>query len=92
MTSRNTLSNSRPLLCAALAGTAIAALLSGCSTKDSWRANPTPGVDTAGMTSDVVANNMVNFTDTNLRLLNEDLGRFFFFDRPMRLAKRTIPY
>lgn len=78
----------------ALGAPLAAALLcaAGCSTADRWRMNPTPRVDTLARTTDGVKNQMSISTDTNLRQLNEDLGRMFFFDRPTRMARSPVPY
>jgi len=68
------------------------ALLGGCSRADSYRMNPTPELRTLHQTQDEVDNRIAVTNDTNWRSLNEDLGRLFLLDRPLRLSNRPIPY
>lgn len=57
-----------------------------------FRNNPTPVLHTPGQTGVESANRMALTRDTNGRLLNADMGRFWLTDRPSRLAKEPIPY
>jgi hypothetical protein len=70
---------------AALVSAAALVTLGGC-------ADITPELDTMSQRPADVNNRMAITTDTNLRQLNEDLGRAFFFDRPMRTTPGPIPY
>lgn len=70
----------------------LGALLVGCSTADDFRRNPTPNIVGAAYTQDQTDNLMTITTDTNRRLMNEDLGRLFLLDRPMRTRRQTMPY
>lgn len=84
----------RIVFAAALA--ASAAALTGCNAMDSrlaaYRSNPTPRIDTLWQTSDEIDNALTIMSDTNFRMLNEDLGRAFHADRPSRLSPAPIPY
>lgn len=64
----------------------------GCSTATQYRLNPTPNVDTAAFTKDMVSNRLAITIDTNLRQLNEDMGRLWLLDRPTRLTRHIVPY
>jgi hypothetical protein len=50
------------------------------------RRNPTPELTTLYQSDDDIQNN------ENKRMLNQDLGRVFFFDRPSRLAREPVPW
>lgn len=65
----------------------------GCGGRrvDAYRLNPTPNVHTLSETGDEIANKTTATFDTNFRMLNEDLGRFLFLDRPSRLSPKPIP-
>jgi len=69
----------------ALAATAAALTLGGC-------ADITPELDTLSQRPADINNRIAIVNDTNLRALNQDLGRAFFFDRPMRTTPGPIPY
>lgn len=69
-----------------------AGLGGGCNTATAYRLNPTPQVRGSSFTQDDQDNRVANTIDTNLRKLNEDLGRLFFLDRPSRLGMRSVPY
>lgn len=56
---------------------------SGTSTAD-FRNNPTPRIMGAAKTGDEVANAFAYNNDTQWRLFNEDVARFFLLDRPNR--------
>lgn len=75
---------------------ASAAFAVGCSAQQSrlaaYRANPTPEVDTLAQTHDDIDNRLTVTNDTNLRMLNEDIGRALLLDRPSRLTPKNIPY
>lgn len=80
------------LLPVAFAGLAIG----GCSSSNpqlaEFRGNPTPELDTLSQRPDDIQNRIVVTNDTNLRMMSEDLGRFWLLDRPSRLSRTTIPY
>lgn len=86
--------STRLTLTAAALATGAGALLGGCSSTnlDSIRSNPSPGIMTLSQSDEVVLNQMTITQDTNLRQLNEDLGRMWFYDRPSRMTPRPIPY
>ncbi len=64
----------------------------GCNTATAYRLDPTPGVRESSFTQDDQDNRVANTIDTNLRKMNEDLGRLFLLDRPSRLGMRSVPY
>lgn len=66
---------------------ALAALasLGGC-------ANLTPELDTLSQRPADIDNRIAITDDTNLRMLNQDLGRMFLLDRPTRLTPGPVPY
>lgn len=74
---------------AALAALTIgAATLVGChgsGTAAEFRKNPTPVADSLSRSNDEIMNRISKTNDTNLRALNEDLGRFFLLDKPSTL-------
>lgn len=82
----------------AIVSVALAGLAGvGCSNSSNpqlaeFRGNPTPELDTLSQRHDDIQNRIVVTNDTNLRMMNEDIGRFWFFDRPSRLSPTTIPY
>jgi len=88
------MSTRRRATLALLALSAIAA--TGCSAQQSrlagYRANPTPELDTLSQRRDDMDNRMTVTNDSNLRMLNEDLGRMFFLDRPSTLTPKPVPY
>lgn len=57
-----------------------------------FRSNPTPELDTLSERNDDIVNRSVVVTDTNLRMLREDWGRLWFWERPSRLSPTTIPH
>lgn len=59
---------------------------------DQFRSDPTPELDTLAQRPDDIKNAMTVVNDTNLRLLTEDFGRFWFYERPSRLTPTTIPH
>ena len=82
---------------ATLALFALSAIVAtGCSAQESrlaaYRSNPTPELDTLAQQRDDMDNRMTVTNDTNLRMLNEDLGRMFFLDRPSMLTPKPVPY
>lgn len=79
-------------LAAGVALLASASLLGGCDTASQYRLNPTPGIRGAAYTQDQVDNMLTVTFDTNLRQFNEDVGRLFLLDRPMRTRRHTLPY
>lgn len=68
----------------------------GCSPQQqrlsSYRGNPTPELDTLSKTHDNIDNRLTIMSDTNLRMLNEDIGRALLVDRPSRLSPVAVPY
>ncbi len=80
---------------AALAG----ALLTACSSQDysysaaeDIRGNVTPDLQTLSQRHVDVDNSLAVTLDTNGRLINEDLGRFWLLDRPSRLTPTPMPH
>ncbi len=73
-----------------------AALVAGGCGSDSQvsriRSNPTPELDTLSQRPDDIDNRIAITNDTNLRMFNYDLGRFFLLDRPSRLSNYSPPY
>lgn len=69
---------------------AAIAAFAGCSAEDSQlaevRSNPTPELMTLGDSMDANVNTATSTTSTNLRAVNNDLGRLFLLDRPSRLT------
>ena len=86
--------NLRPALAVALLAGSSLAFLSGCSSNSAqaFRSNPTTQMESRGESRDEVENNLALTTDTNYRNINNDLGRFFFSDRPSRLTDGPKPY
>ncbi|MFG0292467.1 MAG: hypothetical protein ACIAQF_12000 [Phycisphaerales bacterium JB065] len=75
---------------------AAAFSLTGClSGEDSQHAeflhNPTPTLDTYAESRAEMNNRTATVLDTNYRLLNEELSRFFLLERPRR-GGYPIPY
>ncbi len=65
-----------------------AALLTGChgtGTAAEFRKDPTPVAESLSRSNDEIMNRMTRTVDTNLRAMNEDLGRFLLLDRPSAL-------
>ncbi len=79
---------------ALLAASCLAAV--GCSSQDSrlaaYRLNPTPELDTLHQRHDDIDNAMTVTIDTNLRAMNQNIGRVLLLDRPMRLTREPMPY
>lgn len=69
-----------------------AAFASGCSRTDRYRLNPSPDMNTLEFTHDEGLNRTTVAIDENLRMLNEEVGRFLLLDRPSRLFYKPIPY
>lgn len=55
------------------------------------REEPSPNLDTLYQREVDIDNNIAIVNDTNLRMLNQDLGRFWLLERPSRLAPERIP-
>lgn len=74
----------------------IGASVLGCSPQQqrlsAYRANPTPELDTLSKTHDNIDNRLTITNDSNLRMLNEDIGRALLLDRPTRLSPTPVPY
>jgi hypothetical protein len=80
------------LLLAAAAG----ALLAGCTAgaphnHHRIQSNLTPEVDTLWQRRVDMDNRMALTFDENLRMFNQDLGRFWLTDRPSRLSREPNP-
>lgn len=81
-------------VCSIACLSALASLL-GCSDGGrlwSYRNNPTPDMNTLGLTIEEEKNRDVMTWETNGRALNDDGARFWMNDRPSRLTPRQIPY
>ncbi len=84
---------------AVLVGTfAAAVLLGGCSSGSGsyakageYQSDPTPHLHTLHERDIDIANRHAITTDENLRMLNDDLSRFFLLDRQSRLSPAPIP-
>lgn len=61
-------------------------MLGGCSRADAYRMNPTPELDTTSQRRADIDNKLTITNDTNLRLMNEDLGRLLLLDNPSRAS------
>jgi hypothetical protein len=85
--------------CASAALLALAALaLVGCEAGTpsgrlaaDLRSDPSPGMDTLFQREVDVDNAVAITNDTNLRMLNQDLGRLFLLERPSRLTPERLP-
>ena len=66
--------------------------LSGCSSADSYRSNPTPELATMSNTNDEMLNRTTVTFDTNLGAIWEDAARFMLVDRPSLLVRPRTPY
>jgi hypothetical protein len=82
----------------ALLGLALlgsSALLSACNPHAqrarAYRRNPSPEVTTLYERDADVKNALSITFDENLRMAKQDLGRFFYTDRPSRLTREPIP-
>ncbi len=58
----------------------------------SYRSNPSPELDTLSKSHDNIDNRLTIGSDTNFRMLNEDIGRALLLDRPSRLTPVPVPY
>lgn len=69
---------------------AAIAAFAGCSAEDAQlaevRSNPTPELMSLGDSMDSNVNTATATTSTNLRAVNNDLGRLLLLDRPSRLT------
>jgi hypothetical protein len=73
------------------------AALAGCGTnplsRDSMiRYNPTPELDTLYQRPVDVANALTIMSNENGRMFWQDMGRFWYTDRPSRLTREPIPH
>lgn len=68
----------------------------GCSEQGSrlaeYRSNPSPELDTLHERHDDIDNALTITVDTNLRSMNQAIGRVLLLDRPMRLTREPMPY
>lgn len=68
----------------------------GCSEQGSrlaeYRADPSPELDTLHQRHDDIDNAMTITTDTNLRNMNQAIGRVLLLNRPTRLMREPKPY
>ena len=83
---------------AALAGLTLAATLTGCKPHTRHAgdvgeiiANPTPALDTRSQRGAEQATNYTVVSDTNARMIAEDLSRALYIDRPSHLAPGPDP-
>ncbi len=83
---------SRRLIVAAVLACGLAGF-AGCSSSryDEIKADPTPNLDTLYQRPEDIDNSMTVTFDENLRMLNQDMGRFWLTDRPSRLTREPIP-
>lgn len=89
---RRTASRSVSVLAIALAGSVLVGCNAQQSRTVSYRQNPTPELDTLSQRHDDIDNRLTITNDTNLRMLNEDIGRVLMLNRPSRLSPMRIPY
>jgi len=68
--------------------------LSGCaqSQVQKVRLNLTPSMRTLHETGAEQQNNLAIYYNENLRMMAQDLGRFWYTDRPSRLTREPIPH
>ncbi len=85
--------NTTRRLTIAASALAVASLLTltGCSTDAAYRFNPTPNLDTLYERPVDAANAIALMRNENNRMFKQDLGRFFYWDRPSRLTREPIP-
>jgi len=78
----------------ASAAVAIGSLaLGGCANKaQQFRSNPTPEIDSLGMTHEEIDNRLTVTNDTNARMINRDIGYVLMLDRPSRLTPHPTPW
>jgi hypothetical protein len=76
----------------------LAAIVGGCTGSDtaaaryaSVRDNPTPELDTLYQRPVEVDNKLALTEDENWRMFTQDLGRFWYTDRPSRLTREPVP-
>jgi hypothetical protein len=80
------------------AGALTLVCLSGCYIGDpadrtnSIRTDPSPNLETLYQRNEDRANAVSLTTDTNWRMFNEDMGRFWLLDRPSRLTPEPMPH
>lgn len=80
-------------------GTAVCGVVvliaGGCSSRsadiNAIRLNPSPEVMTLHERPTDVRNTITVMWDENIRMANEDLGRFWYWNRPSRLTLEPIP-
>lgn len=83
----------RRLIVAAVLSCGLAGI-AGCASPSQYeqvKADPTPNLDTLYQRPEDVDNSLVVTFDENLRMLNQDMGRFWLTDRPSRLTREPIP-
>lgn len=83
---------------AVLAGLTIAASFTGCKPKTRHAgdvgaiiANPSPALDTRSKRGSEQATNYSLVSDTQGRMIAEDISRALLIDRPTRLAPGPVP-
>jgi hypothetical protein len=80
------------LLLAALAGATLAGCTGGAPhNHHRIQGNLTPEVDTLYQRRVDMDNRIALTFDENLRMMNQDLGRFWLTDRPTRLTREPTP-
>lgn len=70
-----------------------AAVTAGCNYNSRWeelKLDPTPELATLYQTHVDTQNSYALMSNENLRMLNQDLLRFFYLDRPSRLTREPI--
>ena len=85
----------RSLICLSLFAICASTALSGCarSTRTgAIRARPAPELKSLAGTRADMKNHWATTRSTNLRMLNDSLGRALYLDRPTRLHPGPIPY
>ena len=83
------------VICLSLLAITVSAGLSGCarSTRTgSIRMSPAPELKSLAGTRADMKNTWATTRTTNLRMLNDSLGRALYLDRPTRLHPSPIPY
>lgn len=74
----------------------VGAVLAGCASgahhnHHRIQSNLTPELDTLYQRRVDMDNRMVLTFDENLRMFNQDMGRFWYTDRPSRLTREPVP-
>lgn len=84
-----------PVICVSLLALTASAAFSGCarSTRTgAIRHAPAPELKSLAGTRADMKNRWATVRSTDLRMLNDSLGRALYIDRPTRLSPSPIPY